>query len=390
MRGSIRRGGKGTWRIEVSLGYDPVTKKRVRDYETFRGTKAEAEIRLSAMLHALDTGTELKGERITVAEYLERWLDHARTRVRPRTWVRYESLVRVHVVPLIGTKRLSKVRATDLQAVLDHMTKGGQSARSVVQCHRVVSAALRQAQRWQIIAVNPAAAVQPPKPERPALTIPTPADMAAVVAGARGTDYEAPFTVAVATGLRRGELVGLRWRDVDLDAARVRVTGTLQRYALPGGGVQLLLSEPKTQRARREVALPPFAVDCLRRQRAAQAQRRLQLGAAWQDQGYVFDAGDGRPIDPDILSSAFRRVCAAAGLKGVRFHDLRHGYATTLLTEGVHPKIASEALGHSTVAFTLDTYSHVVQGLQDRAAEAIEKAFGEASAVNPPSNGEAF
>lgn len=370
------------------MGFHPVTGKRQRVFRTVRGTKTEAQRALTKLLREIDTGVEIDPERVTVAEYLQRWLEHSKTRVRARTWVRYESLLRVHVLPRLGNLQLSKIRATHLQAILDDMTARGQAPRSVVQCHRVLGAALRQAQRWQMIAVNPAQAVQPPKPERPDLAIPTSAELRALVVAASATPYEVPVLVAVGTGLRRGELLALRWRDVALDAARVHVTGTLQKHPTSAGGFALRVSEPKTQRARREIALPPLVVDALRKQKAAQAQRRLLLGSGWQDGGFVFDAGDGRPLDPDTFSAAFRRIARTAGLSDTRLHDVRHGYATALLTEGVHPKIASEALGHSTVAFTLDTYSHVVQGLQDRAAEAIEKALTSTTAVDLPSTGD--
>lgn len=387
MRGSIRESGKGSWRIEISNGWGPSEKdstksKRKRVYRTVRGTKAEAMRELTRLLRELDTGVEIDPERMTVAEYFQRWLDHSRTRVRPRTWARYESLIRVHVLPRIGSEHLSKIRPTHVQAVLDDMTGKGQSARSVVQCHRVIGAALRQAQRWQLIAINPAQAVQAPRPERPDLAIPTTTDLATLMTAARGSVHETAIVTSVGTGLRRGELLALKWRDLDLDTARIHVVATLQRHPKVGGGFELKLFEPKTQRARREVALPPFVVDTLRRQKASQAQRRLLLGAAWVDKGFVFDAGDGQPVDPDRLSAAFRRIAKAAGLPTTRLHDVRHGYATALLTEGVHPKIASEALGHSSVAFTLDTYSHVVQGLQDKAADAIQNALGGVATAN--------
>lgn len=223
-------------------------------------------------------------------------------------------------------------------------------------------------------------AVQPPRPERPSLKIPDADALRRLLAAAQGTREEVPLTLAAATGLRRGELLGLRWPDLDLEPGRLHVSNALQRHKArdaEGNLVsELVLVEPKTDRARRTIGLPRFAVDALRRHHREQAERRLLLGEAWQGGEYVFDRGDGAPIDPDTFSAAVRRLMRAAGLGTVRLHDLRHAYATMLLTQGVHPKVASEALGHASVAFTLDTYSHVVPGLQDLAAQAIDEALG--------------
>ncbi|MFA5890413.1 MAG: site-specific integrase [Actinomycetota bacterium] len=372
----------------MSRGFDSITGKRRRVFRTVRGTKADAERALTKLLREIDTGTDLDTERLTVAAYLDRWLPHVQTRVRPRTFERYSGLVRGHIVPRIGGVKLSRLRAAHVQMIIDQMSAAGLAPRSVIHCHRVLGQALRQAVRWQLIATNPAAAAQAPRPSRPDLAIPTPPELVALVKAAKGGPWEMPMLAAVSTGLRRGELLGLRWRDVDLDAARIRVSSSLQRA--PGkGATDLRFLDPKTPRARREIAAPPILVDALRRHRAAQAARRLLLGEAWQDLDVVFDAGDGRALDPDSFSNAFRRIAASAGLGRTRLHDVRHGYATALLVGGVHPKIASEALGHSSVAFTLDTYSHVVEGLQEKASEAIQRVLGETTAGKLPGTGAA-
>ena len=180
-----------------------------------------------------------------------------------------------------------------------------------------------------------------------------------------------PLLLAATTGLRRGELLGLKWSVVDLEAGELQVTATLQRVR----GVTSLVP-PKTDRSRRKISLPPTALDALKRQRKAQAERRLLLGAAWIDLDFVIDRGDGEHMDPDVLSTGFRRAAAAAGVNGARLHDLRHAFATTLLAAGVNVKVVSEALGHSSTAFTMDTYQHVLPTMGEQVASAIETALG--------------
>lgn len=246
------------------------------------------------------------------------------------------------------------------------------ASRSGLHIHRVLSEALGQAVRWQLLAVNPAIAVQPPRPTRPKLQIPEPELVESIVARAHGTNLYVPIVLAAATGMRRSEILGLRWKAVDLDKGLVRVVDTLQRSRHRG----LEFAEPKTDRSRRTIVLPPFAVEVLRRHLLDQKQRRLRAGSAWHDADLMAEIGNGRPIDPGEFTRRFRRIAKDAGAPRVRLHDLRHAFATMLLASGVHPKIASEALGHSTVGITPDTYSHVLPNMQADAAAAIERALG--------------
>jgi integrase len=210
-----------------------------------------------------------------------------------------------------------------------------------------------------------------PRTERPELHSPDAAKVTRVLDTARGTRLYVPLALAASTGLRRGELLALRWRDVDLETGSVRVVASLQRV-----GADLVFLPPKTDRARRTVGLPPAAIALLRRHRKDQAGRRLLLGEAWADLDLVIERGDGEPLPPDSLSRDWYRRVRRVGVPGLRLHDLRHAYATALLTAGVHPKVASEALGHSSVAFTMDTYQHLMPTMQEQAVRAIEEAIG--------------
>jgi len=368
MRGHIKQRSAGTWSIRVSGGFTDAG-ARVRISRTVRGSRRDAERELTRLLHDVDRGAVADPGRLTLERFLEdRWLPHASTRVRPGTHERYASLMRRHVIPRIGRVGLAKLRPMHVQAAIEGMLADGLAPLTCRHAYRVLSQALRQAVRWQVMATNPAAAVSPPRPERPALTIPDPGQVRAILAAAEGTPYHVPLLLAASLGLRRGEACAIRWRHVDIERGTLSVVSTLQRV---NGELRFL--EPKTDRARRTVSLPAFAIEVLRRQRRDQAERRLLLGEAWNDEDVVADRGDGRPLDPSEVSRTFRRLAG----DGIRLHDLRHAFATTLLQAGIHPKIASEALGHASVAFTMDTYQHVTPTMGERVAETMQAALGD-------------
>jgi integrase len=372
MRGSIRKRSSASFTIQASGGFNDAG-KRVRVTRTIHGSRRDAERALTKLLHEVDTGTVALDGWTPLATYMvDKWLPHIRTRVRPSTYGRYEALVRVQIVPRIGRVKLSGLRPAHIQKVLDGMIAGKAAPASVLQCHRVLSAALRQAVRWQVLAVNPSEAVRPPRPERVPLQVPEPAQVRAILEAARGTVHEVPLLLAATTGMRRGEVLGLRWSAVDLDAGLARVVVTLQKSR----GTDAEYVSPKTDRSRRTISLPPSTVARLRQHRKEQAERRLFVGGAWHDTDLVCERGDGEHLDPDGFSNAFSRYAVAAKVPEARLHDLRHAFATTLLTAGVNAKVASEALGHASTAFTMDTYQHVLPSMGQQVAAAIETALG--------------
>jgi len=360
-----------SWSLVVDLGEDEKTGKRRQLWRTVASGE-DPQRELTRLLREHDQGhLAAEARPVTVREYLEGdWLPHMRTRIRESTWVRYKQLILSDVLPVIGAARLGRLRPHDVQLVVDKMVDKGLAARTVVQGYRVLSSALTQAVRWQMIPTNPATAIRPPRIERAELTIPDAVQVRAIVKASEGSWIHLPILLGAATGMRRGEVFGLRWRDVDLDARVLRVTGSLQRV-----DGRLRVVEPKTPRARRTIALPATVVDVLRAHRNEQAERRLLLGEGWTDLDLVVEQGDGRPRDPDTITHRFTDVAAAAKVPGVRFHDLRHAYATSLLRGGVHPKVVSEALGHASTSFTMDVYSHVVPSMQEAAADAIAEAL---------------
>jgi integrase len=358
------------WSVVVDLGKDADGHRQQIWRTVAPGEDPEQE--LTRLLREHDQGHLASEARsTTVREYLEGdWLPHMRTRVRESTLTRYTGLINEDIIPVIGGIRLGKVRPNDVQRVVDAMLDRDLSARTIVQGYRVLSSALSQAVRWQMIPTNPATAVRPPRIERATLTTPNPEQVRAIVKAAEGSWVHLPILLGAATGMRRGEAFGLRWRDVDLDAAVIRVTGSLQRVA-----GKLRVVEPKSARGRRTVSIPATVVEVLRQHRKEQAERRLLLGEAWTDSDLVIERGDGKPRDPDTITHYFVDVAKVAKVSGLRFHDLRHAYATSLLRGGVHPKVVSEALGHASTSFTMDVYSHVVPSMQEAAAETIGKAL---------------
>ncbi len=355
-RGSIRRRG-GSFELSVRLNGRRYT-RNVRV-----ATREEAEDALLSFRRELrDEGVPDRDP--TFAELAEEVLGVISSRVRPRTATRYEQLLRLHAFPVIGNVRVRTLPPGDIQRVLDGVLATC-SKRTALHVYRVISEVLAEGERWGVCR-NVAKLVRPPRPERPKLRIPDVAETKTILQTVKGSSAEGPTVLATYCGLRLGEALALRWKDVDLERARVRVTGTMYR----GGR-----TEPKTARSRRSVAVPPFALQWLREHQRSQGERRV-VSIAWLDEGYVFDAGAGMPLSVETVSRRFGQLVDQVGLGEIRFHDLRHAYATRLLEAGVHAKVVSEALGHSSIAITLDTYSHVLQSMSKAAADAIEEALG--------------
>lgn len=371
MRGTIRKRSIGSWTVIVDLGSDPVTGKRRQLWRSVKGPKRDAEALLVELLHERDTGVERPVGKLTVAAYLDRWMvDYVEPSLAPKTQSAYRDVIRNHFVPALGSIELMALRPSHIQSLytrlLDRL-----SARSVLRYHQVLHAALHQAVRWQLLTRNPADAVEPPRPNRREIRAMTP-EQARTVMGAADATSLGPFVrLALFTGMRRGELLGLRWSDVD--SASIHLQQTAQRIA----GQGIVFRQPKTRLSRRSIALSSDAMAVLRQHRVRQAEARFLAGPAYEDRDLVFATGFGTPLEPGNILRTWRRIVARAGQPGLRIHDLRHGHATLMLGQGVHPKIVSERLGHASINITLDTYSHVLPGLQAAAAEALDTILAE-------------
>ncbi len=328
----------------------------------------------------VEEGPVTEGPSLTVGAYLGTWLEHVRTRVRPSTYDGYYFLVTNHAVPTLGHLPLGELHPLHVQRLYARMlspayggSRGPVSAKTVGNLHRVLRQAMAQAVAWRLMSWNPATAAQPPR-SRGAEPAVIDRDLAVrLLAAAAGSRFELPVALAVATGMRRGEILGLRWSDLDDGWEVARVVRSLQ--ATRSG---LAFEEPKTRRSRRAVGLPAFLHPYLQRQRISQDLRRDGPGQPPAGVGLVVDSGDGSPWNPDNFSRGWPEFLRARSLPHVRFHDLRHAHATFMLLQGVHPKVVSERLGHASVGITLDTYSHVLPTMQSEAVAAFDRLFASA------------
>ena len=378
--GSITQLRDGRWQARVTYWEDGRRKRKA-----FYGrTRREAQDKLRKALADLEAGLPLPDERVTVGEYLNLWLENtARGSVRPSTYESYARLVRLHIVPSIGKLRLARLSPRHLTVLYREVMDKGLSPRTAQYIHAVLHRALRQAVRWNMIARNPADLVDAPRPRRKEITPLTPEQVRALLESAQGDRYEALYVLAVTTGLRLGELLGLKWTDVDWESGEIRVRRTLLRTA------NGLLQQPTKSGKGRVVKLPTLAVDALRRHRTRQSEERSVAGQAWDDQGLIFPNQIGRPTDrQNLVRRSFKRLLAKAGLPDIRFHDLRHTSATLLLAQGVHPKVVQERLGHSNISVTLDIYSHVLPDLQKEAADQLDRVLAGYSDQPPRMQGQ--
>jgi integrase len=367
MKGHIRERSPGHWAILIDYGRD-ARGKRNRRWHSFAGTKRQAEIERARLITEKQKGTAVAPERLTVADYLEQWLRHIRPRVSPKTFERYVSVVRANLIPALGTIRLSKLQPIAISTAYSDAL-GRLAPRTVNHMHVVFNGALKQAVRWRMIARNPCDDCDPPKVERGEMKVWTVDQITEAIELSRSWCVHMPMVLAAFCGLRRGEIAALRWHHVDLNRAQLSVIDSAEQTK---AGVRY--KAPKSGKGR-TVALPAVMVSELRAHRLQQAQELLQLGVRLTDDTFVCARKDGKPQQPQSITHAWADFLASIKLPRIRFHDLRHSHATLMLRANVHPKIVSERLGHSKVAITLDTYSHVIPGMQEEAAAAIDAAF---------------
>lgn len=382
MKGHIRK-HRDSWAIIVELPRDPQTGKRRQKWVTLKGTRTDAEKKLAELLHQVNTGSFSRpGKKLTVENFLTQWLnDYAAINVRPLTKQSYEHWIRKQIIPAIGTLLLSRLQPSHLQTFYRKALetgridgKGGLSRSSVVHIHRILHDALSYAVQCGLLSCNVADTVKPPRARHKEMRTLDSVGVSRLLEASKDTIYYHIFHLAVFTGMRRSELLGLRWRDVDLDMATVSVVQTL--HCLGKGKV--IFQEPKSSKGKRQIALSPAAVIALREHRQQQELERLDCllkGAPVVYDDLVFSNSDGSPLLPNSVTHAFIKTVRRLGLREVRFHDLRHTHASLMLKQGIHPKIVSERLGHATIGITLDTYSHVTPGLQEAAALRFEQCL---------------
>ena len=369
-RGTIKSRSSGSYRIRYSLGRDPVSGKRRFATATVRGTRKEAERELVKLLRTVDKGEHVDPTRVTVGDWLTLWVNTTRAEVSPKTHERYAEIVRCYLVPYLGVIRLQRLRTTDIQKAYNQFERDP-SPRTRRHIHRILKSALARAVEQQALSRNPADALKRlPKVERQPVTVLTAEQSTHFLKAIRHTTTYWPTLIALATGMRRGEILALRWRNVDLERGAVRVVESLEQTK-----AGLRFKSTKTEKAR-AVTLPSFALNELRRWKREQAEGLLRLGVRQGAETLVCARQDGEPKQPGSLTHEFTYLVGRAGIPRVRFHDLRHSHATQMLLAGVHPKIVQERLGHSTITVTMDLYSHVSETMQSDAAARLDEAYG--------------
>jgi integrase len=375
MSGNIRRRGERSWELKFDAGTDPATGRRKTRYVSFKGTKAEAQREMVRLLSAEQNGLAVDPSRVTVAEFFERWeRDWASVNLSPKTWERYGELIRKHIVPRVGKFAVQKLRPANLSELYAALLReAGLAPRTVGHVHRVLHRALGHALQWNVVTLNAAGNVSPPKVEAQEIEILKPEQARTILDKLAGRSFHPIAVMALATGMRRGELLALRWQDVDLDGAQVRVERSLEQTKQG-----LRFKSPKTRHGRRNIALPAFAVEALRAHRNSQGEMRLKLGMGKAPgDALVFATFDGNPRSPNSVTKEWKAAAKAVGIP-VTFHALRHTHASQLIASGMDVLTISRRLGHGSPTITLGVYGHMFANTDDRAAKVMDTAFSAA------------
>jgi integrase len=379
--GTIARRKDGRWTASITVGRDPKTGKLKRAW--FYGkTRQEAAEQLSKALRDKQQGTLIAPHKVTLGEWLDTWLwEYKKPKLRPVTLDSYEMLIRRYLKPALGHMPLRDLRPEPLQHFYNASREQGCSSRTVRYCHTILHGALAQAEKNQLVTRNVSTLTERPRKERQEMQTLTLEQVATGLLPILAADrLGAAIFLAFGTGLRRGELLALRWQDIDVSAGILHVRQTLVRVRNHGAKgneekTRLVFHEPKTATSRRTVPLPDGCLTALKRHKACQAEEKLLLGQVYQDHGLVFCGPRGTPLDPSEFTRHFHQVLQQGGLPSIRLHDARHTFATLLLELGESPKTVQTMLGHSSIAITLDIYSHVSLELEKKAAAKLHAAL---------------
>jgi len=357
VKGRLEKRSKSSWTIVIDMGRDPATGKTKRIYKAVQGNKTQAKQVMEQMLAELQQGTYVAPTKTTLADYLGEWLKlSCQPRLAPKTLYLYRQYCNNHIKPHLGQMRLTDIEPRHIQSLYSELLKDGVGKRMVEVVHIVLNSSLKQAVKWQLIRQNPVAYATPPKAERKKVNALKPHEIPLLMTAAKGSPIENLIFIALATGMRKGELLALKWSDIDLDSGVINVQRALVRI-----NGETVIKSPKSKYATRPVSVDPIALETLR---AMKVNSRSE---------FVFVRKNGLPMDPSTVTHKFKTIAKAAGFSELRFHDLRHTHASLLLARKVHPKVVQERLGHSSIAITMDIYSHLIPSLQQEAADVVGK-----------------
>lgn len=361
--GTIRQRADGRWEARISL---PDGGRK----SLYGKTRKEVQDKLRQAKRKVESGIDLTKDKITVRQYLEQWLKDIEPNLRPSTHANYASYCRNHLIPSLGAIRLGELRAPQVNNTLRNMAEKGLSARTRNLARSILRKALNDAIDADYLTSNAAEKARPARQETTPVEPLTPKQVQTLLSHTRDHWYGPLIHTAIGTGLRQGELFGLRWNDVDLDNATLTVRFALQRI---GGGPTFV--PPKTEKSRRTIALDPTTLEALKRQRVRQVEARLAVGKKWEDWNLVFTTTIGTPLDQSNVTRQFQKLLREAGLPHQRFHDLRHCAASLLLSEGAELRTIQEFLGHSQISLTANTYTHLSEKLRRDTADRMGAAL---------------
>jgi len=359
--GSIYKRKDGRW-----VGQVTVEGRQIYQYSK---TQREARQWVQQMQSQIDKGLTLVGTQSTLAEYMEHWLKTVKSSVRPNTWVQYTQITHQHILPSLGKIKLNDLKPAQIQSLYNSKLNAGASPRTVRLIHSVLRRSLNIAMKQGLLSRNPAHSVTQPKLKPKEMQTLTDVQVRTLLLAARKSRFEVLYYLAVTTGLREGEILGLKWSDLDWNNRHLQIQRQLHRVS----GEGLIFSEPKSSKSKRVIVLGKEILEKLREHFQRQQQERLFADQRWQENDLVFPSTIGTPMEPRNLLKDYKDLLNKAGLPNIRFHDLRHTAATLMLQQGTNPKIVQERLGHSTITLTLDTYSHVLPAMQEEVAEKMDE-----------------
>lgn len=379
----VRNGKVIGWRTAITVGYDE-DGRQIRRWISGK-TQAEVKAALQQLQADLQTGNMAGRTDLTVEAFYQEWLRTKESKgVKPNTLRSYSDTGRLYILPYLGAKKLSRLEPLDVERLLIELRKAGKSPAILRYTLRILKSILNDAVAWNKVPRNVAARIRPPQSETPEMQVWTAEEVATFLRHARSHRLYAAFYLAVFTGMRRGEILGLQWEDIDWERSCLRVRWNLTEVRKPGivgkhhagkatvASVESVLQTPKTKKSCREIFLSPGTLDLLRRHQQQQQDERTRTGQIWQDSGYVFASETGGKTEPRTLYGWYRQIEQEAGLPHIRFHDLRHTSASLMAQQGISPKVVSDRLGHSNVAFTQHVYTHLYADQRQEAAFDLE------------------
>ena len=365
MKGHVRKRGK-KWCFVVDVGRDEITGKRDQRWFSGFDKREDAERAMIDKIKEINDGVYVEETNETLAEFMTNWLTNKKNQVRPGTWKSYAWLINTHLIPHLGKVKISQLKPRHLNDLYNQKLLNTISANSIKKLHGLVKDALDEGIGFGDISRNVANTVTPPRVRKVKFEVWNEVQLKLFLEAAKSSRFYVVFELAASTGMRIGEILGLRWRDVDLEAGQASIR---QAYTKAHSGYEF--HEPKTSSGERSVALFPDTVKLLLEHKESQEVEKEKNKAFYNDHGLVIQTHIGTPVSPRNLSREYYKILSKMDIPKIRFHDLRHTHATLLLKRGVHAKIVQERLGHSSITITLDTYSHVLPGLQEAALKSL-------------------